>query len=75
MLVSLADAGREVSMGDRVEWHESRGGELFFVIGERVETAWRFWERSSWENQWYSISSTDALRDMANAKCADARCG
>lgn len=50
----------------RVEWSEVRApgtvmSELFIMIAEKEEGRWRFFERSSWEVQWYEIPTSQNL--------------
>jgi hypothetical protein len=51
---------------NQIIWSEIRdddndGRELFYVLAERHETQWRFFERSAWELRWYPLPSTDRL--------------
>lgn len=51
----------------RVEWSEVRAAgteraELFFLIAERDQDRWKFFERSSWEVRWYEIPASQSGR-------------
>ena len=50
----------------RIEWTEVRQGEVFFVIADETAVGWEFWERSSWEIQWYRMQGSPEL--MAKAE-------
>jgi hypothetical protein len=69
----LTSRGKGERMEDeRVEWAERRevglgDKELFFVIGDKIAGNWEFWEKSTWETQWYKMASTPALIAKAEA--------
>ena len=51
----------------RVEWHEGRDAELYFVIAEKSSGLWSFFERSSWELRWHPLASNRDRVAMAEA--------
>ena len=50
----------------RIEWTEHRRTgivlEDFFIIAEKTDKDWEFFERSTWEIRWTKIPSTPLLR-------------
>lgn len=56
----------------RVEWTENRSVEIYFIIAEKTDTGWQFFEKSSFDVLWYPLSSTPKLIEFAEleeAKC------
>jgi hypothetical protein len=53
-------------MTDRVEWEETRDGELFFIIADRTHGGWVFNERSTWESRWYPARASVELLQRAD---------
>jgi len=51
----------------RVEWSESRDGERFFVIAEKLGGVWVFSEKSTWESCWYPMKATPDLIAKADS--------
>ena len=55
-----------MTIDERVEWfglriHGDRSTELFFIIAERDETGWRFFERGMYDWSWFALETTPGL--------------
>ncbi|MGA2328862.1 MAG: hypothetical protein ABSH05_21515 [Bryobacteraceae bacterium] len=43
---------------ERLEWKESRDGEMFFLVAEIGPADLRIYERSTWEVSWFPAALT-----------------
>lgn len=69
-----------MSNGVRIEWEELRkiglGCEWFFMIAEKIEQEWKFYERSTNEVRWFEISPAQVLVERPQVhsyRCAGGR--
>jgi hypothetical protein len=69
-----------MSNGERIEWEELRkiglGCEWFYMIAEKIEQGWKFYERSTNEVRWFEISPAQVLAErpqIHSYRCADRR--
>jgi hypothetical protein len=66
--MKASEFNMKIKQTARVEWSEVRRDQgSFLVIAEWNGIEWEFWDRDSWEVQWYPLASRPDLIAKAEA--------